>query len=91
MRVRRSHTSTFPICFSSKKTVPDVGNILVANICRRVDLPAPLGPRTTHRSPGEITKFSGPNMFFWPRRTETSRSSKTRLLLIGDKRYIVIL
>jgi hypothetical protein len=46
-----------------------------------VDFPAPLGPKTTQRSPWDIEKLRGPKIVRSPRRTETSVRVKTELLI----------
>ena len=88
MRVRSSDKSVRPISLSRRRTFPRVGKIRVAKICRSVDLPAPLGPRTTHRSLPRIAKVSGPRIVRSPRTTETSRSSRTYSPAIGSKIYL---
>src|SRR5690349_20107700 len=52
IRVRRSKTSTSPSFEPRTSASPVVGYRAAPMICRRVVLPAPLAPMTTHRSPG---------------------------------------
>jgi hypothetical protein len=42
--------------------LPLLGKILAAKTPSSVDLPAPFGPRITHRSPVEIRSESGPKI-----------------------------
>ena len=60
--VRSSKTSTLPKVLPSKSILPWVGKISVAKSFKRVDLPAPFGPKTTQRSPSEIVNEIGPKI-----------------------------
>ena len=71
MRGRRSNTSTAPRVSSRISTSPLVGCRRAAAIESRVDLPAPLGPRTTQRSPSFTVQETSLRILRPPRITET--------------------
>jgi hypothetical protein len=69
--------------------VPEVGNDRVARILRSVDFPAPLGPKMTQRSPGEIANVTGPRIVRGPRLTVTSDTRNTSGRLTGQKIVLI--
>lgn len=71
IRVRNSKTSTLPSLCPNKVTSPAVGCISVASNLSKVDLPAPFGPRITHRSPSDKVKEIGPKISLPERVTTT--------------------
>ena len=73
----RSARSTAPSSSPRRCTCPEVGNIWAAASCRRVVLPAPLGPRITQRSGERTTQFTSFSSSFRPRLTATSRQVNT--------------
>src|SRR5665648_630525 len=76
-RGRRSKTSTAPSRDPSTVAVPEVGCIRPEAICSSVVLPAPLGPRTTHRCPSATVHDTESRIVVPPRRMVTSRRSST--------------
>src|SRR4051812_25161662 len=77
MRGRSSKTSTAPSVSPSTRTSPRVGCICADASCSSVVFPAPLGPRSTHRSSARTVQSTPRNRCAWPRTTSTSRISTT--------------
>ena len=77
-RVRSSATSTRPSRSPSTRTVPRVGCSRAAARLSRVVLPAPLGPRTTHRSSSSTRHDTSRSRSVLPRRTVARSMSMTR-------------
>ena len=78
IRVRSSNTSTRPIRAPRTSTTPRVGWMSAAASRSSVVLPAPLGPRTTHRSSSSTVQSTESSNVVSPRRTVTPSIRMTK-------------
>jgi hypothetical protein len=75
-----SKTSTAPMTSPRIPTNPVVGCMRAEASCSIVVLPAPLGPRTTQRSPSATSQVTSSSSRVLPRTTLTEASSRTSLI-----------
>ena len=86
MRGRSSYTSTSepgPRRSPSTSTSPEVGRSMVDATCSRVVLPAPFEPSTAQFSPSLTVQSTPVRSVDVPRRTVTSRRTRTGSACLG--------